>query len=124
MAEETIENLLGIEEDTKHVSQSNEKPTLDVDPFAASNGLNKAVSVCRVCMWICAIIAAIGGLGFLSNLGGAIDGYSKDVRNCISGATGLAYGIVGALLSYVVSKILMGLSVMTKVSERYLSNKD
>ena len=132
MAEENIDAILGIEESSvsepkKHGIFDNvpEEPT-PIDPHSASKGLKNASNVCQVFLWIGVILAAIGGLVFLANIGDASEGYSWSAKyqaRCAVGSACFIYGVIGALSSYVFSKILIGLSVMTKASETYLSGK-
>ena len=84
------------------------------DPFAASKRLKKVSTVCQVFLWLSIILAVIGGFVYLSG-----DGYFRST--VASGC--FIYGIGGAIFWYVVSAIFLGLSVMTKASEQYLSKE-
>lgn len=129
MAEENIDALLGIEEPSHNGSKNKgvfdnmpDEPNT-VDPFSASKGLKNASTVCQVFLWIGIVLAVIGGLVFLANIGDASEDYSWSAKyqaRCAAGSACFIYGVVGALSSYVFSKILIGLSVMTKASEKYL----
>lgn len=132
MAEEKIEEVLGIEDSKPAVSQSNsifdQIPEYDTskDPNEASNGLVTASKVCFTFMWLGIILAVIGGLVFLANIGDASEGYSWSAKyqaRCAGGVSCLIYGIGDAILTYIFSKILIGLSVMTRASEEYLKEK-
>lgn len=130
MAEENINEILGIEEDSSHERKTSrifdEDPNSQhsVDPNEASNGLKSASNICQTFMWIGIIIAGIGGIVFLANIDDATSGYSFSAKyqaRCAAGSACFAYGIVGAIASYIFSKIMIGLSVITKASEKYLS---
>ena len=132
MAEENINEILGIEEtsipEPKKIEIFDnvpEEPT-QIDPYSASKGLNYASNVCQVFLWIGVILAVIVGLVFLANIGDASEGYSWSAKyqaRCAVGSGCFIYGIVGALSSYVFSKILTGLSVISKASETYLLDR-
>lgn len=132
MADENVNEILGIEESSvsepkKYGIFDNvpEEPT-QIDPHSASKGLKNASNVCQVFLWIGVILAAIGSLVFLANIGDASESYSWSAEyqaRCAVGSACFIYGVIGALSSYVFSKILIGLSVMTKASETYLSGK-
>ena len=82
------------------------------DPFAASKRLKKVSTVCQVFLWLSIILAVIGGFVYLSG-----DWYFRSTVASVC----FIYGIGGAIFWYVVSAIFLGLSVMTKASEHYLS---
>ena len=129
MAEENIDALLGIEVPSQNEPKNKgifdsvpEEPNT-VDPYSASKGLKSASTVCLIFLWIGIILAVIGGLVFLANISDASEDYSWSAKyqaRCAAGSACFLYGVVGALSSYVFSKILIGLSVMTKASEKYL----
>mgnify|MGYP001029255263 CR=1 FL=1 len=133
MAAENINEILGIEEP---VSQSNQSHGIfdngsedhnNVEPNSASKGLIKASNVCQTFMWLGIVLAIIGTLVFLANIGDAMEGYSWSAKyqaRCEGGISCVIYGIADAIFSYVFSKILIGLSVMTKASELYLKGKE
>ena len=133
MAAENINEILGIEEP---LSQSNQTQAIcdngsedhkNVEPKSASKGLIKASNVCQTFMWLGIVLAIIGTLVFLANIGDAMEGYSWSAKyqaRCEGGISCVIYGIADAIFSYVFSKILIGLSVMTKASELYLKGKE
>ena len=134
MAEENVNEILGIEETEP---QPKKMRTFDVVPDApetatpedsngASKGLKNASTVCQVLLWLGVFLAVIGGLVYLANIGDASEGYSWSAKyqaRCAVGASCFVYGVSCALSSYVFSKILIGLSVITRASEKYLSSK-
>ena len=137
MAEENVNEILGIEEpesqskkfrifdDVPETQNTDAAPSVE-DPNTASKGLKNASTVCQVFLWLGVLLAVIGGLVYLANIGDASEGYSWSVKyqaRCAAGASCFVYGVVGALSSYVFSKILIGLSVMTRASEQYLASK-
>lgn len=91
------------------------------ETYAASSGLVKAAKICKVFMWIGIVVAAIGCLLFIFNIGDAMDGYSKDMARCGIGISCIIYGVIEALSTFILTKVLNGLSVMTMASEYYLS---
>jgi hypothetical protein len=111
MAEENVNATTGIKESTV------QKPRR-IELFAASIGLKEASVVCLVFIWIGVILAVIGIFIFLGNLGS-----SSSETERVAGLTCFAYGIGGAIFSYFLKKILIGLSVITEASELYLSTK-
>lgn len=132
MSEENVEEILEIEDTT--VSTPKSGGILDHVPDAdtpdnqneASNGLIKASNVCKAFMWLGIILAIIGALVFLANIGEASEGYSWSAKyqtRCEGGISCVIYGIADAIFSYVFSKVLIGLSVMTRASESYLKDK-
>ncbi len=132
MAEENLEEILGIEESAAPAPKSGgifdnasgEEPYSD--PNSASKGLVKASNVCTTFMWLGIVLAIVGALVFLANIGDASEGYSWSAKyqaRCEAGISCIIYGIADAIFSYVFSKILIGLSVMTKASESYLRDK-
>lgn len=128
MAEENIEEILGIEETATKNNKSEDifdQNAIDNynESYTASYGLTKASNVCKVLMWLGIILAIVGALVFLANIGDATDGYSWSAKyqaRCEAGTSCLIYGVTDAIFSYVCSKILTGLSVMTRASETYL----
>ena len=83
------------------------------DPFAASKRLKKVSTVCQAFLWLSIILAVIGGFVYLAG-----NHFLSTV-----GSVCFIYGIGGAIFWYVVSAIFLGLSVMTKASEQYLSKE-
>ncbi len=132
MAEENIEEILGIEETAPQSQKSggifDHVPGEDTpnEPNAASKGLIKASNVCTTFMWLGIVLAVIGALVFLANIGDASEGYSWSAKyqaRCEAGISCVIYGVADAIFTYIFSKVLIGLSVMTKVSENYLRDK-
>ena len=114
MAAENINEILGIEEP---VSQSNQSHGIfdngsedhnNVEPNSASKGLIKASNVCQTFMWLGIVLAIIGTLVFLANIGDAMEGYSWSAKyqaRCEGGISCVIYGIADAIFSYVFSKM-------------------
>ena len=132
MAEENIEEILGIEEPNGAATKSNgisdrgRGEDTPQDPNDASRGLIKASNVCMTFMYLGIFLAIIGALVFLANIGDATEVYSWSAKyqaRCEGGIYCVIYGVADAIFSYVFSKILLGLSVMTKASESYLKDK-
>lgn len=129
MADENVNELLGIEEDQSQSSGIfDPAPVSQIpsDPNAASKGLKKASGICVTFMWISILLAVVGGLMYIANAKDARSGYSwnSDAQvYCAIGSACFVYGIICALSNYVFSKILIGLSVMTQASEKYLTEK-
>lgn len=132
MAEENLEEILGIEESAAPAPKSGgifdhaSGEESHSDPNSASKGLIKASNVCTTFMWLGIVLAIVGALVFLANIGDASEGYSWSAKyqaRCEAGISCIIYGIADAIFSYVFSKILIGLSVMTKASESYLKDK-
>lgn len=132
MAEENVDAILGIEEST--VQESNNSSIPDKAPegptqegqIAASAGLNNAANVCQIFLWIGVFLAIIGGLVYLANIDDAVNSHYRSEEGLAWYAVGSAcfvYGIIGAISSYIFSKILLGLSVITEAAESYLSKK-
>lgn len=132
MSEENVEEILGIEETAPNSQKSggifDHVPGDDAsnNPNAASKGLIKASNVCTTFMWLGIILAIIGALVFLANIGDASEGYSWSAKyqaRCEAGISCVIYGAADAIFTYIFSKVLIGLSVMTKASENYLKDK-
>lgn len=126
MAELNNDENLEIEgkEDSKFLFENPQS-----NPNSASVGLQKASHICIILMWACFIIAFAGGVFYLGNIEDSHSYYEysavKAQANCAIGASCFAYGLVGAFFSFIFSRVLLGLSVMTKASETYLSkNKE
>ena len=110
------------QEDNQSQYTSDYDTNVDYDEtYAASNGLVKAAKICEIFMWIGIVVAAIGFLLFIFNIGDAMDGYSKDIVRCEIGFSCFVYCGIGALSAFILTKVLNGLSVMTMASEYYLS---
>lgn len=132
MAEENIEEILGIEETAPQNQKSSgifdHVPGEDTpnEPNAASKGLIKASTVCTTFMLLGIVLSVIGALVFLANIGDASEGYSWSAKyqaRCEAGISCVIYGVADAIFTYIFSKVLIGLSVMTKASENYLRDK-
>lgn len=77
-------------------------------------------------MWLGIILAIIGALVFFANIGDASGDYSWSAKyqaRCEAGISCVIYGVADAIFTYICSKVLIGLSVMTKASENYLKDK-
>lgn len=127
MAEENINEVLGIE-DNKQETQSSgifDKSPNDDTPTTASKGLQVAANICSFLLWLCVILAIIGGIMYLANVGD-LDSYSdyKKVNAILYtgiGASIFSYGLVGWFSCFILTKVLRGIAVMTEAAEKYLA---
>lgn len=115
MAEENVDAILGIEESSvpepkQHgIFDNTPKDLTQIDTHSASKGLKNASNVCQVFLWIGVILAVVGGLVFLANIGDAFEGYSWSAKyqaRCAVGSACFIYGIIGALFSYVFYRVV------------------
>lgn len=126
MAEENINEISEIKDsnsknqNSSDLSENTPDSQIPVDPNAASSGLKKASNLLYVFFWLGVILAIYGAILVFAYK----DGWDEDAKRSLSkGTTYIIYGVADAITFYVFSKILIGLSVMTKASEEYLKGK-
>ncbi len=119
MEEEKINELFEVED--KNSNETIIKNMVNnIESDAASKGLIKASNISRFFMGLGIAIIVIGVFVFIVSL----DSYgSKSEIFAITGISCVFYGVLNVIFFYIISKILIGLSVMTKASETYLKDK-
>lgn len=121
MSEINDNEIIKTEKSNAGVFDPDSSSQIPHDPNSASKGLTNASGICVTFMWICIILAIVGALIYFAHTGKSS---SRHQAYCAIGSACFLYGIIGSLSNFIFSKILIGLSVITKASEKYLSENE